>query len=393
VKTVAVLGGGPAGSTAAARLASAGLDTILLDEKLAWEKPCGGGVTYKAYHQYPHLFDNPTPKARITSTVLRAPRAGAFQMELTQPLLIYPRLHLNRMLLERAGQAGARIEKERVTALERSSNGWRIRTRHGAIEADYCVVATGARNALRNVGTQYSAADTMFALGYYVPVTRRHIDIQFFSNFEGYIWVFPRPDHLSVGICGKGEPAGKLRQRLNRWMEEQDIPLKDASFFGHMLPALERPSFASNRVSGEGWAGVGDAAGLVDPVTGEGIYYAIRSGDLAAQSILNDTLAPAERHRLYSTALRGEFLDDLTFAAGLAKRFFVQRFLFSSVPDRMIQLMRHSPSMTLIVQDLFAGTQNYLELKKRLMGSLNGTMLEIFMGFMLGNRVVKEGEL
>jgi flavin-dependent dehydrogenase len=131
----------------------------------------------------------------------------------------------------------------------------------------------------------------------------------------------------------------------------------------------------------------------VDPVTGEGIYYAIRSGDLAAQSVLSETLAPDERHRLYSSALRREFLEDLAFGAGLAKRFFMQQFMFTTVPDRMIQFMRRSPSMTLIVQDLFAGTQNYLELKKRLMGSLNGTMLEVFMGFMLGNRVVKEGEL
>jgi flavin-dependent dehydrogenase len=233
----------------------------------------------------------------------------------------------------------------------------------------------------------------MYALGYYVPVSRRQIDIQFFAGFEGYIWVFPRPDHLSVGICGKGEPAAALRQRLEKWMAQNDLPLKDAHFYGHMIPALERPSFARNRVSGERWMAVGDAAGLVDPVTGEGIYYAIRSGDLAAQAVLNETLAPGERHRLYSSALRGEFLEDLTFAAGLAKRFFLQRFLFSSVPDRMIQLMRHSPSMTLIVQDLFAGTQNYLELKKRLMNSLNGTMLEIFFGFMLGHRVVKEGKL
>lgn len=393
MNTVAVLGAGPAGSVAAARLASAGLKTILLDEKLAWEKPCGGGVTYKAYHQYPFLFDNLAEKTQITTTILRSPNAGTFQMDLTRPLLIYPRLSLNGMLLDRAARAGAQVEKERVTGLDRVSNGWRIRTRIGSIHADYCVVATGARNSLRNVGTEYSAADTMYALGYYVPATRRHIDIQFFPNFEGYIWVFPRPDHLSVGICGKGEPAGKLRQTLEKWMQEQQIPLKDAVFYGHMIPALERPSFLRNRLSGEGWMAAGDAAGLVDPVTGEGIYYAIRSGDLAAQSILNDTLAPPDRHRHYSTLLQREFLDDLTFASGLAKRFFLQRFMRTTVPDRMIQFMRRSPSMTLIVQDLFAGTQNYLELKKRLMGSLNGTMLEIFMGFMLGNRVVKEGEL
>ncbi|MCU0248048.1 MAG: NAD(P)/FAD-dependent oxidoreductase, partial [Bryobacter sp.] len=69
----------------------------------------------------------------------------------------------------------------------------------------------------------------------------------------------------------------------------------------------------------------------------------------------------------------------------------LQRFLFSSVPARMIEFMRHSPSMSEIVQDLFAGTQGYTDLKKRLLDNLNGTMLEIFMGWMLGHRVVKEG--
>lgn len=393
MKRVAVLGGGPAGSVAAARLASAGLDTVLLDEKLAWEKPCGGGITYKAYHQYPFLIENATPKKVVTETVLSETKHGSVRMKLTEPLLIYSRMDLNRMLLERAEQAGTRIEKERVLSVERSGAKWRIQTRGGAIEADYCVIATGARNSLKNFGTEWTAADTMFALGYYVPMERERIDIQFFPGFEGYIWVFPRCGHLSVGICGKGEPAASLRQRLERWMQEQEIPTKDAVFYGHALPALERPSWHRNRIAGDGWVAVGDAAGLVDPVTGEGIYYAIRSGDLAAQTVLNEAHAPQEKHKAYHRALQSDFTEDLTFAAGLAKRFFMQRFLFSSVPGRMIEFMRRSNSMTLIVQDLFAGTQNYLELKRRLLESLNGTALEIFMGSMLGHRVVKEGKV
>ena len=70
MKTVAVLGGGPAGASAAERLARAGLNTIVFDEKLAWEKPCGGGLTYKAYEQYPFLIDNDTPKKLIHETVV-----------------------------------------------------------------------------------------------------------------------------------------------------------------------------------------------------------------------------------------------------------------------------------------------------------------------------------
>src|SRR5512143_1317650 len=122
MKRVAVLGGGPAGAFAAERLASAGLDTIVLDEKLAWEKPCGGGLTYKAYHQYPFLIDNNTPKKLITESVLAAPRAGEVNLQLREPVLIYSRLDLNRMLLERAESAGARIEKARVLEMNRASD-------------------------------------------------------------------------------------------------------------------------------------------------------------------------------------------------------------------------------------------------------------------------------
>src|SRR5438874_7534368 len=141
MKRVAILGGGPAGAFAAERLASAGLGVVLMDEKLAWEKPCGGGLTYKAYNQYPFLIDNPTPKRIVRETVLAASRAGAVTLRLADPLLIYSRFDLNRMLLERAERAGAQIEKVRVTGMERRGAGWQLRTPAGMMDADYCIVA------------------------------------------------------------------------------------------------------------------------------------------------------------------------------------------------------------------------------------------------------------
>jgi len=391
VKRVAVLGGGPAGAMAAAGLAAAGVRTVLFDEKLAWEKPCGGGITYKAYRQYPFLLDNEVPKKQVVETRLSEPRGGSVTMRLRRPLLIYSRRDLNQMLLDRAARAGAAVERERVLDAEPRDRGWRIRTKSGTLEADYLVLATGARNTLRHLGTEWKPGDTMCALGYYVPGTQPRVDIQFFPNFEGYVWVFPRCDHLSVGICGKGVPSQKARELLHRYMDEHGISRVGARFYAHLIPALERPSWRSNRISGPHWVAAGDAAGLVDPVTGEGLYYAIRSGDLAAQAILQDRLEPERRHTAYEALLHGEFLEDLVFGAGLAKRFFLQEILFSSVPARMIELMRHSARMRDIVQDLFAGTQRYLDLKDRILNSLNGTVKEILFGSMLGNQVVKEG--
>lgn len=391
MKRVAVLGGGPAGSMAAARLAAAGLDTVILDEKLAWEKPCGGGITYKAYDRYPFLLDNPAPKRMVSETTLSDPRGGSVTMRLTQPLLIYSRFDLNRLLLERAERAGAQLEKERVTGIERKGAGWLVKTRTGKLDADHLVVATGARNALREVGTEWSAADTMCAIGYWVPGERERVDIQFFPNFEGYLWVFPRCGHLSVGICGKGEPTAKMRVRMEQYMVDHGISTQGATFYAHTIPALEKSAWRRNRVSGEGWMAVGDAAGLVDPVTGEGLYYAIRSGDLAAETILNDGDNLERKPWAYRANLQKEFIEDLTFGAGLAQRFFLEQVLYASVPSRMIECMRISPRLMEIVQDLFAGTQGYLDLKKRLLENLNGTMRELLFGSIFGNRVVKEG--
>ncbi len=93
MKTVAVLGGGPAGAFAAEQLASQGLRPIVFDEKLAWEKPCGGGLTYKAYHRYPFLIDNATPKKVVHETVLAAPKRwfGLAQTPIAAADLLAPR--------------------------------------------------------------------------------------------------------------------------------------------------------------------------------------------------------------------------------------------------------------------------------------------------------------
>jgi geranylgeranyl reductase family protein len=391
MKRVAILGGGPAGSFAAEQLASAGVAVQLFDEKLAWEKPCGGGLTYKAYSQYPFLLDNPTPKREVRETVLAAPNAGEVTLKLDEPLLIYSRFDLNRLLLERAERAGARIEKARVQSISRSAFGWQLRTNAGTAEADFCIVATGARNPLREVGTQLRADDTMSALGYYVPGNQARIDIQFLPHLEGYIWVFPRCGHLSVGICGKGEAAGSLRRRLELYMSQHDISWKGATFYSHLLPALDASSWRGNRVSGDGWMAVGDAAGLVDPITGEGLYYAIRSGDLAARTIIEDACAPAGLPAAYRNLLRRDFASDLEFGSRLAKRVFLGRFLLGSVPARMVQFTRRSPRFASIIQDLFAGKQPYHGLKRRLLRNLNGSLYDIGMSLGFSRLVQRKG--
>ncbi|MDQ1472333.1 MAG: hypothetical protein QOJ99_3813 [Bryobacterales bacterium] len=382
---VAILGGGPAGAFAAERLASAGIQTVVFDEKLAWEKPCGGGLTWKAYSQYPFLQDNDTPKKVITETILAAPKSASVKLALDRPLLIYSRYDLNGMLLDRAQRAGAQIEKTRVLTAERTGAGWNLRTKRGTLDADYCILATGARNPLRDFGTELTPGDAMSALGYYVPGDRHQIDIQFLPKLDGYIWVFPRCGHLSVGICGKGETAAALRLRLERYMSDQGISKDGATFYSHLLPCLDTPAWKRNRVAGDGWMAVGDAAGLVDPITGEGLYYAMRSADLATQAILAES--PDAAGVAYRKALRRDFVGDLEFGSRLAHRVFHGTFLWGAVTSRMVQFTRLSPKFRDVMQDLFAGTQPYIGLKKRLFRNLNGSLIEIICNLGFGRLI------
>ncbi len=154
-------------------------------------------------------------------------------------------------------------------------------------------------------------------------------------------------------------------------MARKALSLSGATFYGHVLPSLRKPAWKNNRVSGDGWIAVGDAAGLVDPITGEGLYYAVRSADLATDLLLTG------QTDTYRQRLQSDFTGDLELASRLAKRLFVDNFLCGSVPERMIQCMRRSPTFCGILQDLFAGTQNYLDLKARLKQNLRYTFQEV----------------
>jgi geranylgeranyl reductase family protein len=372
---VAVLGGGPAGAQAAETLAAGGVTTILLDEKLAWEKPCGGGLTYKAWNRYPFLAGSPMPKRWVSRIDMAAHRGGSAQFDLEHPLLMYSRRDLNAMMLERAAQAGTDLVRTRALEFVRSGEGWRIRTTAGTVDADAIIVATGARNPLRQAGTEWGPRDAMMALGYYVPGEHSGIELQFLEGLDGYVWIFPRCNHLSVGICGKGEPSASLRRRIEEFMTARGIRWKGERFYAHPLPALDRSSWRTNRLAGDAWLAAGDAAGLVDPITGEGIYYAIRSGELAAQALLAH--GPREASNVYRHSVARDFTADLQLAATIAPRFYRGRFLAGSVTARMVQFTRRSERFAQLMQEMFAGTQGYHGLRRRLWRNLAPTLFEI----------------
>jgi len=127
---------------------------------------------------------------------------------------------------------------------------------------------------------------------------------------------------------------------------------------------------------GRNWAMAGDAAATVDPITGEGLYYALRSGDLLAQAIA------AGQPELYPAQLRAAFSADLEFAANIARKVFRGNFLGSAITTRMVQLVNYSPAFRGLIRDVFSGSQDYRSLKRRLWAQLGITVAEFTRSFL-----------
>ncbi len=393
MKRIAIIGGGPAGAVAAEKLARAGaskgaspggFEVAVFEEALAWEKPCGGGLPSRALAQYPFLLDAAEEHKRIRDVEFVAANGARVRLRL-RSLVIYARATLNRLLLRRAAEAGAQIVRDRILDFRREGAGWRLEGRGTSYAADHLVLAAGARSRLRGLLAHHlGARDFMLTFGYYAPGADDLLRVQFFEDFEGYAWAFPRPDHLSLGICGKvGESDMRgLRARLHSFSEQHGYSEQGcvkgsgdaagpAAVFSHLLPALSVESWHNLRMAGPGWALAGDAAGLVDPVTGEGIYFAMRSGELLANSLIEG--APES----YPERVWQDFGSKLALGARLARFFYREEFLGEHPSTRLIEFSARSRTFRNLLEDLLEGSQSYPGLAARLYWSLGVSLAEV----------------
>ena len=378
MRDIAVVGGGPAGAMCGERLARAGYGVTIYDEHLAWEKPCGGGLTHKAIEAYPFLLDSPQPKKLIRTAELISSRGHRARFDMSHPIVIYSRKVLNGLLLDRAVAAGCAAICSRVTKVNTEGPQVRLTAAGEERVSDFVVLAAGARNQLLPETTALGSRDLEVTLGYFVPTEEDIIKVKFLKQFEGYLWSFPRADHLSVGICAKmGQSSTpQLRRHLDDFIREENLSLDGARFYSHVLPSPEAKTLRGRRIMGKNWAMAGDAAACVDPITGEGLFYAMRSGDLLAQVIVEG------KPQAYPERLRSAFSADLEFAASIARKLFLGTFLGDAITTRMVQFLKHSPAFGDLVRDVFSGSQDYRSLKRRLWNQLGITMTEITRSFL-----------
>lgn len=378
MKHIAIVGGGPAGALCAEKLSDAGFNVSLFDEHLAWEKPCGGGLTHKAIEKYPFLLDGPAAKKQVHAAELISSRGHRARFQMSRPLVIYSRAVLNGLLLGRAEAAGCKMHHARVTRVDTS--GPQISLTAAGIEhsADFVVLAAGARNQLLPGTTPLRPRDLEVTLGYFIPAKEEMIKIKFLERMSGYLWSFPRTDHLSVGICAKMAQytTQRLRNLLDTFIREEKIPVAGAQFYSHVLPSPELGTLRHRKIAGRNWALAGDAAACVDPITGEGLFYALRSGDLLAQSLI------AAQPENYPARLRAEFISDLEIATRLVRRVFGGTFLGGAVTTRMVQFARRSATFRELLRDLFSGAQDYRSLRKRLWKQFGVTLAEFVHDFL-----------
>jgi geranylgeranyl reductase family protein len=297
-----VVGAGPAGSTAALRLARAGARVLLVDKaRFPRDKPCGGGLTYRALRLLPFSVA-PVVEEEVDVFELGLGFRRRFVRRTAEPLVVMTqRRRLDAFLVEQAREAGAEFrDGVKVELSPLGVDGVPIDTTV-LIGADGVNGVTA--KALGLDGHEHEVA--LEANVPYGPVARsryaRRAVIEFGIVPGGYGWVFPKGDHVNVGVGGWLHQGPRLRTHLARLCREHGIP-DDAltEVRGYRLP-LRRPGSSPARAR---TALVGDAAGLVDPVSGDGIYEALLSAQLAADGALDIIAGRTADFSRYADELR-----------------------------------------------------------------------------------------
>jgi geranylgeranyl reductase family protein len=316
---VLVVGAGPAGSATALRLARGGARVLLADRaRFPRDKPCGGGLTGRALRHAPCEV-SPVVEHVVDRFMLRLGYRGRFARGSESPLILMTqRRLLDAYLAEQASAAGAEFrDGVAVADVVTDTTGATARVGGSPVRSSYVVGADGANGIVaRAVGLGEGirlgvALEGNVAWGDLDPFPYRQTAwIELGVVPGGYGWVFPKGDHANLGVGGWLDEGPRLREHLARLARAHGLEVgKLGEVRGHRLPMrrLATPAARGRTLL------VGDAAGLVDPLSGDGIYEAFVSARLATEAIL------AERPETYETVLSAA-LDHHAGASWKAKR-------------------------------------------------------------------------
>lgn len=363
---VGIVGAGVGGSYLAYLLSKKGIDTVIFDPRTPHEKLCGGGVTHKAMADFPLLQELPCPRNEVRRIMIISPNGRTAAVELDKPLTIFNRRDLDYTLLKTAQELGANFKGERVRVFSREGNRWRISTGGGEYGAEILVGADGAMSRTRKMlGISTGKPHCFLALECFLGLTGDSVTFKFFPDLKGYLWAFPRVDRTGVGIMCRydtGNSIDVLKGMLHHFIEVH-FPgqVERISFRGAYIPFFSAEERGGQRICSENWALIGDAASFVDPINGEGIYYALYSADILASCITENTV-PLYQH-LCMEGIGGVLLEATRSYQYLYRDEFI---------GTMVALVEKSRAMRRIISEMMAGDINYVSYKWRFARNLMG---------------------
>ena len=320
---VIIVGAGPAGSTLGYELARRGISVLILEkDKLPRNKPCAGGVTFRAHALLD--FDIGPVTQRLVYGMKISYQLGDFCVKRYRDPLAHlvMRREFDHLLVRKAQDAGAAvIDGVRAEQVSSSEGRVEVTTKHGSYRAKIAVGADGANSVVAAKTGLMKDAQRELALEAEVSVSDKKLDeISSFISVDlgcipgGYGWVFPKKSHVSAGVTGPARLSGIFKPYLDRVLQqfgEYDI----VDFSGHVMPMRRRGS----SIQTGGVLLVGDAAGLIHPLSGEGIFYAIKSARLAAPVIVSALQSEKVDLRGYQRAVDAELMPGLELGRMLLK--------------------------------------------------------------------------
>ena len=345
---VLVVGASIGGSIAADTLRDLGLDVVLLERDLEYIKPCGGAVPPSAFDEWklPHdLIDR-----KVTTAVVVSPRhESEFPVASSHPnpaqdfIAMVRREKFDRYVRDRAVAKGAELIEGKLESLEIGPSGVRAVYEDGArkshvITADAVI---GADGAYSTVAKTLGLERLPMAVAYQERIRLPEHAMQYWETRAAlylgddvspdlYAWVFPKYDHVAAGIgagAGKTKEARQLLHNLKAKLKHQLGEGVTVKLEAHHLPMVPRKFLSYDRA-----ALIGDAAGLVQQTSGEGIFWAMKSGDMAARAIAQNI------GNLSAAALRRDFDKPYWKAYRITYSFltFLQRVSYNSDLQREI---------------------------------------------------------
>ncbi|MDA0351506.1 MAG: geranylgeranyl reductase family protein [Chloroflexi bacterium] len=341
---VIVVGAGPAGSTAAREIAATGASVLMLDRaKFPRDKPCGGGVTIRTAGLLPFSLD-PVIETVVDTAHLRYRGGKDITRRHSRPLTyMTQRSRLDHYLAERAQEAGVEFrDGQPVKRVLRLADGnYEVRHRDGSTHRARAIIgADGANGVVRlNLGYESPIESAVALEGniYYpdgIPERYRSgiaLNLSYLPG--GYGWVFPKGDHVNVGVGGwKAQVGGTLRADLDRFCHLYGFDTASVTKLrGHHLPLI-RPGAL---VAAGGSAVIGDAAGFVDPLSGEGIHGAVASGIAVAPAVEDYLAGRVDSLDGYHHLVSRELTPNIEASRALME-------IFHALPQPFVWLLQHS---------------------------------------------------